>query len=210
MWDFIWTSSCAISTLFFFQFWEGERRKMYSLEHLRRNLLGVLMLQGLPLGLKFRHSSSRSWPAAFSKVSGMPDWKKKNHRKDCNIEFCNFSLPKHNLIYSSLYINIYFGEEVSYTAQMTHETHSLLLHYSAQVYFMFSSLLSTSYGFTTLFQFPHIIATVAFWLMRGILSTLTRYLTFPFYFKTIWVSFMIKRVHFYQSVSISATPRFTV
>lgn len=184
---------------------------MHSLEHLRRKLLGTLTLQKMPLGLQFRHRSSDSWPAAFSKASQIPDCRKKIHRKTCNTDCCTFSLPKHNLIYSRFYIYIFSGEEVSYIALMTYETLSLLLHYSAQVSFMFSSLHSISCGFTALFQFHHIIATVALWPVYDILSTLTWYLTSSFYFKIIDLSqFMLKIMHSYQSVSTSATAWFTM
>lgn len=175
---------------------------MHSLEHLKRKQLGTLTLQGLPSGLQFRHSSSHCWPDAFSKVSWMPNWKKKNYRRNSNIDYCNFSLSKHNLIYSSFYIYIYFLGRKYLTLHWWHTRHSLLLHYSAQVSFMSSALCSISYGFTALYQFPHIIATVALWLMYGILSTLTWYLKFSFYFNTIDLSQVYAEKNAFLSISL--------
>lgn len=53
---------------------------------------------------------------------------------------------------------------------------------------MFFPLIFIFYGFTALFQPTHIFVTIAFWLMYGVVSTLTKHLMFSLYFKIIDLS----------------------
>lgn len=79
--DCVWAFSLRKNQLVCFWFWRGERRKVHFLGPLKRNQLGALMLQELPLGLQARCRSPPSWPAAPSKLSGEWNWEEENKTK---------------------------------------------------------------------------------------------------------------------------------